>query len=124
MARRQEYVKGGRSIEHRVMVTPAQEEALKERAEALGVTIPKLLIDTTLEAPVEDKRAIFLELSGFRRRLDEVHRTIANEAENINAAARTANYDGSWDEEEWEELRKGIAWRNEKLADMFEGWKK
>lgn len=123
MARRQDYVTGGRPIHHRVRVTAEQEAQLKERADALGVTISKLLVDTALDAPVADSRAVFLELAGLRRRVDEVHRCFTNEAENVNAIARFAQVTGKFNAQEWDEVRDGIKNRNRKLDEMVEGWK-
>lgn len=119
--RRQANVKGGRSIEHRVLVTPEQESLLQERADDRGVTISKLLVDVTLGAPVVRERAVLLELSGVRRKLTEVHHCIAKEAANVNTATHAVN-SGDWNREEWDELRKGIQWRNERLTELFGRW--
>lgn len=119
--RRQAGIKGGRTIRHRVQVTQEQEDALTERADARGVTISKLLVDSALDTPISTDRVLIQELTGVRRRLDEVQTCIAKEAANIEIASRNTNA-GRWDEQEWVDLRTGILGRNEKLSELFGKW--
>lgn len=80
MVRRQANVKGGRSVEHRVMVTPDQELQLKAKADEQAVTIPKLLVDSALGTPQTPPRAALAELTGLRRKLNEVSEILTAEA--------------------------------------------
>lgn len=86
--RRRANVEGGRQHFHKVKVTPEEEAQLLQLAQAQGVTIPRLLIESALaagasETPTERKQVI-VELFG-------VHRLLANVANNVNQIARHAN---------------------------------
>ena len=119
--RRQANVKGGRKRYHRVMVTEEQEAALAAKADMLGVTVPKLLVDAALGLPSVSPRAALMEQAGVKRKLAEVQSCIAKEAANVNTATHNAN-SGKWSDEEWAALHEGILWRNEKLAELFARW--
>ncbi len=86
--RRRANVEGGRQHFHKVKVTPEEEAQLLQLAEAQGVTIPRLLVESALaagasETPTERKQVI-VELFG-------VHRLLANVSNNVNQLARHAN---------------------------------
>lgn len=86
--RRRANVEGGRQHFHKVKVTPEEEALLLQLAEAQGVTIPRLLVESALaagasETPTERKQVI-VELFG-------VHRLLANVSNNVNQLARHAN---------------------------------
>ncbi len=86
--RRRANVEGGRQHFHKVKVSPEEEAKLLQLAEAQGVTIPRLLVETALaagasETPTERKQVI-VELFG-------VHRLLASVSNNVNQIARHAN---------------------------------
>ena len=108
-------VSGRRTIRHVVMVTDDEEIELQTRAEAEGVTVARLLMDTTLGAPKASWRAVLRELSGVRR-------IISSEVQAITSASRSANA-GHWSDDEWDQVRSGIEWQNRNLAKLY-GWVK
>ncbi|WP_422781745.1 plasmid mobilization relaxosome protein MobC [Plantibacter sp. Mn2098] len=88
--RRRDNVAGGRKHSHRVMVTPEEEGMLQARAQALHVTVPRLLIEAALSPAGEtpaDRRNLAAELLGVRALL----RAVSN---NVNQIAKHANTTG------------------------------
>lgn len=83
--RRRANVPGGRHHSHRVLVTPQEEARLVQMAAAQRVTVPRLLIESTLarEMPAHRRDAI-AELFSVRRLLAAV-------SNNVNQIARHAN---------------------------------
>jgi len=88
--RRRANVRGGRRHSHMVRVTPEEEALLAQLAEQQRVSVPRLMIETTLaatgETPVRRREAI-TELFAIRRHL-------AGVTTNVNQLARAANIDG------------------------------
>lgn len=82
--RQQNKGQGKRHI-HQVKVSEAEEALLKSKAEALNVSIVKLLVDSTLgKNQYLQRRALVTELVGVRRELQGV-------STNINQMTRLAN---------------------------------
>jgi hypothetical protein len=89
--RRQANVPGGRRIRHPVKVTEEQEAQLQALAAVHGgISIPRLLVESTLSAgvlPDVDRRAVLEELFTIRRGL-------AGVANNVNQLTRMAHVEG------------------------------
>lgn len=89
--RRRANVEGGRKHQHAVKVTPEEEALLLQRALALGVTVPRLLVESALAdergETVTERRNAAAELFGVYRLLG----TIAN---NVNQMAKATNATG------------------------------
>lgn len=99
---------GGRSIRHVVRVTPQQEKLLQVKANALSVTVSRLLLEAALGSTPAVKNTVMLgELSGIRRQ-------ISGEATNLNQLVRDAN-SGTVFETEIREALAAIKVLNEKL---------
>lgn len=86
--RRRANVEGGRQHFHKVKVTPEEEAQLLQMAEAQGVTIPRLLVESALsstpgETPTERKQVI--------AELFAVHTLLARVSNNVNQIARHTN---------------------------------
>jgi hypothetical protein len=78
-----------RRVSQQVLLTAEEQEQLRARAGELGVSVPRLLVESALsgvETPAE-RRAWIAELFELRRLLA----TIAN---NVNQLAKTANITG------------------------------
>ena len=90
--RRRANVEGGRLYKHEVKVSPEEEAALLVRANAQGVTIPRLLVESALAErageTATERREQLAEL--FR-----LHRMLAALGNNLNQIARAANADGT-----------------------------
>lgn len=90
--RRRANVAGGRLFKHEVKVSPEEEGALLLRANAQGVTIPRLLVESALAErageTASERREQLAEL--FR-----LHRMLAALGNNLNQIARAANADGT-----------------------------
>ena len=85
--RRRANVAGGRHHQHFVKVAPEEEAVLARLAAAQGVTVPRLLIESTLDGVGEtpsERRLAMAELFAIRRQL-------AGVANNVNQLARLAN---------------------------------
>jgi hypothetical protein len=73
----------------KVKLTEAEREQLRARAAELGVSVPRLMVESALSG-VEtstDRRAMIAELF-------EVRRLLATVANNVNQLARAANISG------------------------------
>jgi hypothetical protein len=110
--RRQANVKGGRVVRYDVRVSEEQAEVLTTRALTEGVTVPKLLVDTTLGTPPVNDKATLRELASVRRIQSGV-------ATNINQLAHVANAGGTVPAEELEALRAAVDQQNDMLAKRF-----
>ena len=86
--RRARNVTGGRPFRHEVKVSEAEEAQLVILAARHRVTIPRLLVMSTLERSEEitaaDKRELLTELF-------VIHRLLGNMANNVNQIAKVAN---------------------------------
>lgn len=85
--KRRENVAGGRHHSHRVKVTPEEEARLLMLAEAQGVSVARLLVESALSGASEtptQRREIITELFAL-------HRLVSNIANNVNQLARVAN---------------------------------
>lgn len=99
--RRRENAPGGRPHAHKVRVTPEEEAALLARANRLGVSVPRLLVEAALNdagasleeraSDVEFRHEVITELFGLKRALGA-------SAININQIAKVANATGEVDE--------------------------
>jgi len=84
-------VAGGRLHQHKVKVTPEEEGVLLRLAEAQRVTVPRLLVESTLaaasgETPTERRDAI--------AELFRLHRLLAAISNNVNQIAKATNATG------------------------------
>jgi hypothetical protein len=73
-----------------VTLTEAEQRALRERAGELGVSVPRLLVESSLSTQGEtatERRAMIAELF-------EVRRLVATVANNVNQLAKAANISG------------------------------
>lgn len=89
--RRRANVAGGRLHQHKVKVTPEEEGVLLRLAEAQRVTVPRLLVESTLaaasgETPTERRDAI--------AELFRLHRLLAAISNNVNQIAKATNATG------------------------------
>jgi hypothetical protein len=78
-----------RGVIQKVKLTEEEREQLRERAAELGVSVPRLMVESALqgvETPTERKRMI--------AELFEVRRLLATVANNVNQLARSANISG------------------------------
>ncbi len=85
--RRSPNVAGGRTIRHEVWVSSDEERRLLARSEALGITVPRLLLESALAGSKEastERRDAMVELFAVRRLLAAV-------SNNVNQIARHAN---------------------------------
>ena len=94
--RRRANAPGGRKHKHEVKVTPEEEGRLLRLALAQRVTIPRLLVETTLasetgETVTERRNAI--------GKLFELHRLLAAVSNNVNQIAKATKATGEWQPE-------------------------
>ncbi|MFS0703268.1 MobC family plasmid mobilization relaxosome protein [Cellulomonas sp. 179-A 9B4 NHS] len=94
--RRRANVAGGRQHHHKVKVTPEEEGMLLRLAEAQRVTIPRLLVESTLgaatsETPTQRRDAI--------AELFRLHRLLAAISNNVNQMAKATNATGQVQDE-------------------------
>lgn len=86
--RRRANAPGGRRKQHFVRVTPEEDEKLSCLAEQAGVSVPRLLIESTLTRPTDpssmEQQAIIDELYGLRRQITGI-------AVNVNQIAHATN---------------------------------
>ena len=81
-----------RRVYQQVTLTEAEREQLRARATELGVSVPRLLVESALsgvETPTDRKQQI--------AELFEVRRLLATVANNVNQLARSANISGQVD---------------------------
>jgi Bacterial mobilisation protein (MobC) len=78
-----------RSVEQKVMLSVEEQRRLRERAGELGVSVPRLLVESALSG---------VETPGERRvwvaELFELRRLLATVANNVNQLAKVANIGG------------------------------
>ena len=83
--RRQANARGGRSHRHEVKVSAEEESRLVALAEAQGVTVARLLVESAMSGErgetASERRALITELFA-------VHRSVAGVANNVNQIAR------------------------------------
>ena len=83
--RRRANARGGRSHRHEVKVTAEEEARLVALAEAQGVTVARLLVESAMSGErgetASERRALITELFA-------VHRSVAGVANNVNQIAR------------------------------------
>lgn len=82
-------IPGGRALSYRVRLSDQEAEVLEQRAAAQGVSVARLLLETTLtgRSPTE-RRAVAAELAVIRRQL-------TGAARNLNQATRVLHANGS-----------------------------
>lgn len=89
---RQPDVPGGRGFVHQVKVTGDQERRLRQLAAVQGVTVARLLVESTLSrdgwSPAQ-RRTLGAELLGVRR-------TLSGIGTNVNQLAAWANSERRW----------------------------
>jgi hypothetical protein len=81
-----------RRVYQQVTLTEAEREQLRARAAQLGVSVPRLLVESALsevETPTDRRRTI--------AELFEVRRLLATVANNVNQLARSAHISGQLD---------------------------
>lgn len=85
---RQANVTGGRSVRQEVKLTVAEAATLHLKARKLGVSVPRLLVESALtdRETATDRRELLGALFGL-------HRLGANIANNVNQLARKANFE-------------------------------
>lgn len=100
--RRRANVEGGRQHRHEVKVTPEEEGALLRKANAKGITIPRLLVESALAEDgaeiASDRRALMVDMFA-------AYRTLASLGNNLNQIAKATNAEGSVPPELREPLR-------------------
>lgn len=122
--RRRENTPGGRTHSHRVRVSPEEEAQLVLRAERLGVTVPRLLVESALNDGVvalEQKRQdeearvrLLVEINHLQRKVGAI-------GVNINQIARATNATGEWQPEMESSLRQlRVVLRQ--LEDFRDNW--
>ena len=100
--RRRENAPGGRSHSHRVRVSPEEEAQLVLRAERMGVTVPRLLVESALEGGaerLEARRTESQERAQLGVELNQLQRKVGAIGVNINQIARATNATGEWQPE-------------------------
>ena len=88
--RRRKNADTARSKRYSVYVTPEEDAQLRARAVVLGVTVPRLLVESAMDANVETdthRKAAIAEIFAVRRLMA----TVSN---NMNQLARFANTQG------------------------------
>lgn len=89
--RRRENVPGGRRVRHEVKVTPEEEGRLAKLAAEQHVTIPRLLVESTLAGAGGETAT---ERNQLLRELMRVHRDLGAIGNNINQMAKATNISG------------------------------
>jgi hypothetical protein len=91
--RRQPNADGGRRVEQKVRLTVEESAALRLKARRLGVSVPRLLVESALAEhdTATDRRDLMATLFGLQRLLGNI-------ANNVNQLARKANIDDEFPE--------------------------
>lgn len=92
--RRRANAAGGRQTSHRVKVTPEEEGVLQRLALAQGVTVPRLLVETTLAAETSSVTETPTDRRNAMAELFALHRLLAAISNNVNQMARATNATG------------------------------
>jgi Bacterial mobilisation protein (MobC) len=100
--RRRANAPGGRHHRHEVKVSPEEEALLQQLAQAQGVSVPRLLVETVLASPEMEtptqRRDVLAQLFG-------VYRLLGSIANNVNQMAKATNATGEVGEELVETMR-------------------
>ena len=102
-----------RRVYQQVTLTEVEREQLRARASELGVSVPRLMVESALsgvETPTDRKQQI--------AELFEVRRLLATVANNVNQLARSANISGQVDAEQ--RLERTLGEVDELLVRMRE----
>lgn len=122
--RRRENTPGGRAHSHRVRVSPEEEAQLVLRAERLGVTVPRLLVESALNDGVvalEQKRQDEEARIRMLVEINHLQRKVGAIGVNINQIARATNATGEWQPEMESSLRQlRVVLRQ--LEDFRDNW--
>lgn len=86
--RRRANVEGGRRAEHRVKVSAEEEGALLRLANERGITVPRLLVEAALSG---ERSETHTERQNLIAMFFQLHRLLANVANNVNQIARATN---------------------------------
>lgn len=119
-SRRRPAEAGGRQIVHKVRVSDEEEKCLSARAQELGITVSRLLVEAALapatgEMHTERRNALAL--------LFRLERLIANIANNVNQVAKVSNTTGA---AHVAELREHLAEARrvyERIDECLDGFK-
>jgi hypothetical protein len=93
MAGRQRRVAGGRTELVKIKVTPEQLAELKSRAADLGVSVPRLMVDSALSPSgltIPERHALFADLEPVGRVLAGLGNNINQIAARLNAGERAS----------------------------------
>ena len=102
-----------RRVYQQVTLTEVEREQLRARASELGVSVPRLMVESALsgvETPTDRKQQV--------AELFEVRRLLATVANNVNQLARSANISGQVDAEQ--RLERTLGEVDELLARIRE----
>ena len=90
------YEPGRRRVYQQVTLTVEEQQRLRERAAQLGVTVPRLMVESALSGT-----QTLTERADIRLRLDQVVQLLANIANNVNQVAHQANIERRAVRREW-----------------------
>ncbi len=109
------YEPGRRRVYQQVTLTAEEQQRLRERAEQLGVTVPRLMVEAALAGT-----QTLTERADIRLRLDQLVQLLANIANNVNQVAHQANIEGRAVRREWfEENVEAIAELRGVIEDLL-----
>ena len=109
------YEPGRRRVYQQVTLTVEEQQQLRERAAQLGVTVPRLMVESALAGT-----QTLTERADIRLRLDQLVQLLANIANNVNQVAHQANIEGRAVRREWfEENVEGIQDLRGKIEDLL-----
>lgn len=114
--RRRANVEGGRRAEHRVKVSSEEEGALLRLANERGITVPRLLVEAALSG---ERSETHTERQNLIAMFFQLHRLLANVANNVNQIARATNATREFQPETFETLDdvRRVAMRLDELID-------
>lgn len=114
--RRRANVEGGRRAEHRVKVSAEEEGALLRLANERGITVPRLLVEAALSG---ERSETHTERQNLIAMFFQLHRLLANVANNVNQIARATNATREFQPETFETLDdvRRVAMRLDELID-------